>query len=324
MQEAVRVGNLLFEKGLSPEKLFRLIALACLVTMGGAMIYVASHVSQLDADLVALAHFKDLTSYSFTAIWIFVFFYAQYRWVPRFTKVRLDDRFGYAQSLGGAALLLVGALHAIMPQTSVDVPSGILFWITLLGEGVFIANVVWSYTHAGEAVPVLPVVGAAKRTPERLGDESAKNLGWPKSPVKLFGVGAGFFAAGGVLSLILNFPAFKFPVPWSGQLYFMPIGLLWLAAAVPFAIFAMVYKFLIDSYELPFEESMNRIHFVVTVIAVLDMVRVFGAWQQAMVSKLAAFFFGPEFAWLYVLFGFSVLVFAISAFRSYYRKTTRA
>jgi hypothetical protein len=172
-------------------------------------------------------------------------------------------------------------------------------------------------------VPVLPVVGAAKSVPARLGDESVKNLGWPKSPVKLFGIGAGFFGAGGIVSLVLNFPTFKFPVPWSGQLYFMPIGLLWAAAAVPFAIFALLYKILIDSYELPFEESMNRIHFTVTLIAVLDMVRVFGAWQQAMVSRLAALYFGPEFEWLYVLFGLCVLVFAINGFRSYQRKAAR-
>lgn len=312
--------DVLREKGLSAEKLFRILVLFCLVAMGGSIIYVASYAAD---GSTALAHFKDLTSYFFTAIWIFVFFYAQYRWVPHFTKVALNDRFGYAQSLGGAALLLIGALHAVVPQTSADVPSGILFWITLLGEGLFIANVVWSYTHAGEMMPVLPVVRAARRIPERLGDPSVRNLGWPKSAVKLFGIGAGFFGAGGVVSLILNFPAFKFPVPYSGQMYFMPIGLLWLAAAVPFAIFALLYKFLIDSYELPFEESMNRIHFAVTLIAVLDMVRVFAAWQQAMVSKLAAFFFGPEFAWLYVLFGFSALVFAISALRSYQRKAAR-
>jgi hypothetical protein len=311
------VGNLLSEKGLSPEKLFRIIILSCLVAMGGSIIYVASHAAVMSTTLF---RFRDLTSYFFTAIWIFVFFYAQYRWVPRLTKVALNERFGYAQSLGGATLLLVGALHAVLPQTSVDVPSGILFWITLLGEGVFIANVVWSYTHAGEAVPVLPVVGAVKPVPKRLGDEGVKNLGWPKSPVKLFGIGAGFFCAGGIVSLVLNFPAFKFPVPWSGQLYFMPIGLLWLAAAVPFAIFAMLYKLLIDSYGLPFEESMNRIHFAVTIIAVLDMVRVFSAWQQGMSSKWYATFFAPEYGWLCVLFGMGALVFAINAFRSYQRK----
>jgi hypothetical protein len=315
------VGDLLFEKGLSPEKLLRIIVLFCLVAMGGSIIYIASHAADMST---TLARFKDLASYSFTAIWIFAFFYAQYRVVPRFTKIALNERFGYAQSLGGAALLLVGALHAVLPQTSADVPSGILFWITLVGEGVFIANVVWSYTHAGEAVPVIAVVGATKPTPTRLGDESAKNLGWPKSPVKLFGIGAGFFAAGGVVSLVLNFPAFKFPVPWSGQLYFMPIGLLWLSAAVPFAIFAMLYKVLIDSYELPFEESMNRIHFAVTIIAVLDMVRVFSAWQQGLSSKWYASFFAPEYGWLCVLFGMGALVFAINAFRSYQRKAARA
>jgi hypothetical protein len=296
------------------------MVLACLVAMGGSIIYIASHASDMSTTLF---RFRDLTSYFFTAIWVFVFFYAQYRVVPRFTKVALNDRFGYAQSLGGAALLLIGALYAVLSSTTVDVPSGILFWITLLGEGVFIANVVWSYTHAGEAVPVLPVAGVPKKPAIRLGDEGVKNLGWPKSAVKLFGIGAGFFAGGGIVSLILNFPAFKFPVPWSGQLYFMPIGLLWLAAAVPFGIFAMLYKLLIDSYDLPFEESMNRIHFAVTIIAVLDMVRVFGAWQQAMVSQLAAFYFGPEFEWLYVLFGLTTLVFAINAFRSYQRKAAR-
>ena len=314
------MADLLFEKRLSPEKLFRIIILFCLAAMGGSMIYVARHVSDMSETLV---HFRDLTSYFFTAIWIFVFFYGQYRFLPRVTKIGLNDRIGYAHSLGGAALLLVGALHAVLPQTSTDVPSAMLFWITLLGEGVFIANVVWSYTHAGEAVPALPVVETAKRTPQRLGDEGVKNMGWPKSPVKVFGTGAGFFAAGGLVSLILNFPAFRFAVPVSGKMYFMPICLLWMVAAAPFAVFAMLYRFLMDSYELVFEESMNRIHFIVTLIAVLDMVRVFAAWQQAMVSKWAMFFFGPEFFWLYVLFGFSALVFGISAYRSYYRKTAR-
>lgn len=314
--------DLLREKGLSPEKLFRIIVLACLVAMGLAMIYLVSHVRP-DASQDALVRAKDLASYFFTALWIFVFFYLQYRFVPRVTKVALNDRLGYAQSLGGAALLLVGALHGVLPQTSADVPSGILFWVTLLGEGVFIVNVVWSYTHAGEAVPVLPVVGAKPRTAQDLGDENVKNLGWPKSPAKLFGIGAGFFAAGGVLSLIFNFPAFKFPIPWSGEMHFLPIGLLWLACAAPFAIFAILYASLADSYELPFEDSMNRIHFAVTIIAVLNMVRVFAAWQQAMVSKWAAFFFGPQFEWMYVLFGVSAVVFVINALRSYQRKAAR-
>ena len=313
----------LFEKGFSPEKLFRIIVLVCLVTMGCSMIYVASHVSQLGWPPESLEKFKNLTSYFFTAVWIFVFFYVQYRFVPRFTKLPLDDRFGYAQSLGGAALLLVGALHALMPQTSMDVPSGILFWLTLLGEGVFIANVVWSYTHAGAKPPVLLVVGVTKPVAAKLGDASVKNLGWPKSPVKLFAIGAGFFAGGGLVSVVLNFPSFKFPVPWSGELHFLPFGLLWLAGAVPFAIYAMLYQILTDSYGLVFEDSMTRVHFFVTLVPVFVLVRFFGDWQQAMVSKTWALFFTPQFGWLYLLLFMTALVFAISAIRSYLRLPSR-
>jgi len=317
------VAHDFIEKHISPEKTFRIVALGCLVATGFAMIYVASHVSQLGADPVSLTRSKDLASYFFTAIWIFVFFYVQYRFLPQLTKVPLDDRFGYAQSLGGAGVMLVGALHALLPQTLMDVPSGILFWLTLLGEGVFIANVVWSYTHAGVKPPVVPRTGITKPVAPKLGDTSVKNLGWPKSPVRLFGIGAGFFAAGGIASLVTNFPSFKFPVPWSGEMHFLPFGLLWFAAAVPFAIFAMLYQVFIDSYGLVFEDSMSRLHFGVTIIAVLVMVRFFGDWQQSMVSKTWAFFFAPQFGWLYLLLLMSLLVFAISAIRSYLRLPSR-
>jgi hypothetical protein len=317
------VAQDLFDKKLSPEIIFRIVALACLVAMAFALIYVGSHASQLDADPVRLTRSKDLAAYFFIAIWIFVFFYLQYRFVPRLTKVPLDDRFGYAQSLGGAGLLFVGALHALMPQTSMDVPSGVLFWLTLLGEGVFIANVVWSYTHAGAKPPVVPRVSVTKPVASKLGDTSVKNLGWPKSPVKLFAIGAGFFAVGGLASLVTNFPSFKFPVPWSGEMHFLPFGVLWFAAAVPFAIFAMLYQVLIDSYGLVFEDSMNRIHFWVTIIAVFVMVRAFTDWQQSMISKTWAFFFPPQYEWLYLLLFLSLMVFVLSAYRSFRRLPSR-
>jgi hypothetical protein len=109
-----------------------------------------------------------------------------------------------------------------------------------------------------------------------------------------------------------------------GQVHFLPYGCLWLAAAAPFGMFAMLYKFLMDAQDLAFEDSLNRIHFVLTIIAVIDLVRVFGAWQQTLVSKMAALYFGPEFEWLIVLFGLSGVVFAINAYRSYRRNIIRA
>jgi len=164
-----------------------------------------------------------------------------------------------------------------------------------------------------------------KKAAERVPDDSAKNMGWPKSPAKLFGIGVAVFGAGGIVSLILDVPSFKIPVPWSGELHFLPYGLLWLGAAAPFAIFALLYKFLMDTQNLVFEDSLNRIHFVTTIIAVLDMVRVFMAWQQWMGTKFATFYFrDTEIQWLAVLFGLSAVVFVINAVRSYRRNTIRA
>ena len=303
-----------------PEKLFRALMLACLAGWGIAIIYVASHVGPLYEPPV---HTRDLASYLFSALLLFLFFYAQYRVVPRVLKRALDTRLGLWHAGGSAVLLLIGALTALLPQGQTDVPSMLLFWMLLLGEGLFLANVVWSYVKNEPVVPVLPAVGVVRQTPVPVRNDSAKNMGWPKSPVKLFGIGAGFFAAGGVVSLLLNVPAYQIPVPISGQLHFMPFGLMWMAAALPFVIFALLYKFLVDAQRLQFEDSMNRIHFVTTIIAVIDLVRVFMGWQQALVSKMWAMYFGPEFGWLAVLFGLSAVVFAINALRGYNRSSAR-
>lgn len=310
----------LWEQQSFPEKLFRFIVLICIVGWGISIIYVVSHAGSMED---AYVRARDLAGYCFAAIWIFAFFYAQYRVVPRFIHRDLDRRVGLWHAGGSLAVLIIGALNALFPQGNSDVPSGVLFWLTLLGEGVFIGNVIWSYVNGEREVPFLPVVPSAKTTPERVADHSSKNMGWPKSPAKLFGIGAAFFGAGGLISVILNVPAYPIPVPAFGQMHFLPYGCLWLAAAVPFVIFAMLYKYLMDAHRIVFEESLNRIHFVVTIIAVFDLVRVFMAWEQALVSKMLALYFGPEIQWLVVLFGFSAVVFAINAYRSYRRTAAR-
>jgi hypothetical protein len=303
-----------------PEKLFRLIVLGCIVGWGLSAIYMVSHVGSMED---AYVRARDLAWYFFAAIWIFVFFYAQYRLVSRFLHRNLDRRVGLWHAGGSLALLIVGALNALLPQTNADVPSGVLFWITLLGEAAFIGNVIWSYVQGEPKVPLLPIVPTAKTTPERVRDDSPKNMGWPKTPENLFGIGAAVFAAGGLVSLILNMPSSKVGVPWSGQLHFLPMGLLWMAVAAPFALFAMLYKYLMDAHGLVFEESMNRIHFVVTIIAVLDLVRVFMVWAAWTGTKFAEFYFGNEFQWVAVLFGLSAVVFSINAYRSYRRTAAR-
>jgi hypothetical protein len=311
----------LWEQNNFPEKLFRLSILICVVGWGLSAIYVVNHAGSMED---ATARTRDLASYLFTAIWIFVFFHAQYRVVPRFIHRDLDRRVGLWHAGGSLALLLVGAVQVVIPATKSDVPSSLLFWITLLGEGVFLGNVIWSYVNGERGVPLLPVAPSAKTTPEHVPDASPKNMGWPKSPAKLFGIGTAFFAAGAIVSLILNVPSYPVPVPWLGQMHFLPFGLLWLVAAVPFGIFALLYKYLMDAHDLVFDGSLERIQFSVTMVAVFDMVRVLMAWEQALVSKTAALYFGNEFIQLVVLFALSVVVFGINAYRSYRRTALRA
>jgi len=152
-----------------PEKLFRIIALLCLVGCGGSAIYVTSHVGSMEDGYVRA---RDLASYFFTAIWIFVFFYAQYRVVPRFLHRDLERRIGLWHAGGSLAVLLFGAMYVALLETKSDLPSSLLFWIALLGEGVFIGNVIWSYVSGEREVPLLPVVPSAKTTPERAADNS--------------------------------------------------------------------------------------------------------------------------------------------------------
>jgi hypothetical protein len=296
-----------------PEKLFRFIVLMCIMGIGGSVIYALNQVDSTDEARICA---RDLASYFFTAFWIFVFFLAQYRLVPRFIHRDLDRRVGLWHAGGSLALLIFGALQVILPQTRSDLPGSVLFWITLLGEAAFIGNVMWSYVSGEREVPILPVVPSAKATPEHVRDASPKNMGWPKSPAKLFGIGAGFFAGGGIVSVILNVPSFLIPFPISGQMHFLPYGVLWLVAAVPFGVFALLYKYLMDAQKIVFEESLNRLHFIVTIIAVFDMVRVFMAWEQKLVSKMLELYFGPEFEWLTGLFVLSIIVFIINIFKS--------
>jgi len=312
------VDQPIWEQQNFPEKLFRFLVLICLVGCGGSAIYVFSHAGSMED---AIFRARDLASYSFTAIWIFVFFYAQYRVVPRFLHRDLDRRIGLAHAGGSFLLLTFGALNVLLPQVKSDLPSSVLFWMTLLGETVFIGNAIWSYVSGERTLPVLPVVPSAKRTPEHVPDPRPKNLGWPKSPAKLFGIGAGFFAGAGLISILFGVPSFPIPLPIGGQMDFMPYGALWLAAAVPFGIFALLYWYLSSAQRIVFEESLNRAHFLVTIVATFDLVRVFMAWEETLVSKTAAMYFGPEFQWLTAFYLVSAAVFAVSVYRSSQRKS---
>ena len=151
--------------------------------------------------------------------------------------------------------------------------------------------------------------------PPRLLEPTRKDsdFGWPKSPVKLFGIAGIFFGTIGILSTTLGLPSFKVPLPWGTHLHFIPIGWLWLGAATPFAIFTLLYKILVWRGGPNVQESLTRLHFAVTIIAVLGLSRLHVPWQQAMAEE-----------WLLALLGASTVIFVINAIRTFWRSPLRS
>lgn len=115
--------HMLLQQRLSPENALRFVSLCCFVAAGLSVIFLASHVGARSRIFVGI---QDLVSYFFEGLGIFVFFYVQYRLVPRFTKRTLNERLGYWQALGGLVLLLIGTLPDLILRKFWALPSFML------------------------------------------------------------------------------------------------------------------------------------------------------------------------------------------------------
>jgi heme/copper-type cytochrome/quinol oxidase subunit 1 len=272
-------------KLLSPEKILRGTVILCLICMGAGMIAVAQNPGSFSP---SLPRNKDLVSYFSLSLFLFAFYYVQYLGLPRFTRRSLNATVGNVQAVGSLALLLFGALRLWHPWVDVDAElsaSGFFekFWMTMavLGETVFVMNVVWSYLN-GEEIP------AGKPAPQAIKQHYWKTatLGWPKSPLRQFGIPAVFFLLGGVISLVFGLPAIKMPVPLFGKMVPVAFGFLWLTAALPFGLFAGGYALLLEKYGDNFDERATRIHFILTFVGVFDSIRISISWQMFNVSRM--------------------------------------
>lgn len=293
----------------------RIIAICCLVASGSSAIFIAGHVG---SRTVKFAQAHDLLQYSTTAFFIFALFYVEERLLRQFMSRPLDVRLAYWQYCGSLACTLAGAWNIVAPFGLTDF-SGRMLWATaMVGEAVLVLNLVRSYSQDEDAAAPAPQLS-------RIAARSAgDDFGWPKSPAKLFAIGAGVLAGGGVLSMVFNFPAMKLPVPFAGQVHLLPFGCLWIVTATPFMIYARLYKRLTDTYRIEFDQSLNRVHFLVTIVAVVILIKDFAAWQQTLVSQMAALYASPDLQWLAAPFILSVIVFMLNVYRSFPPAAKRA
>jgi hypothetical protein len=290
-------------KTLSPEKTLRIIIIVCLASMGAAMIVVAS---QPGDHSPAMERSRELVGYFFLGMALLGLFYLQYGAASRYLKVELNVALGYLQALGSFLFLLIGAIGLLTHREAVNLQiesgfhsNGYLTSIAILGEAVFLGNIVWTYLRqprylarpladisapAHSAPPaIVPPKPALAQTPG-----SIWLWGWPRSPVYLFGITAAFLFCAGLLMILFNAPSLKLVLPWPGPPRLVSFGLYLWIGALPFALFASLYWICGGRYGMAFNEKLNRFHFWVAIIGLIDSVRLAISWVMSHLSRLAA------------------------------------
>lgn len=298
----------------SPEKLLRFIVLFCLVALGVVFITTAHRVAaSIGPDV---SRNQDVATYFMISLALFGLFYAEYWGVQQLTKRRLNPVIGNIQVAGSFLLLLYGAAGVLHPWSTENPELFISDFLTripvsigIFGEAAFIANVIWSHFYPQPIVSGAPEVRRA----------DAASWGWPQSPMKLFGIAAAFLAAGGVLSLLLDFPFWRFSFLVFGKVHLVPMGVVWIVMAVPFAFFAALYWWVAGEWKLRFEESTNRIHLVATLVAALDMFRIAMSWAMSTASTMKNPYLQNEFREVWILLGIALAIFGVNIFQSYRR-----
>jgi len=275
-----------------PKRLLHYVCFFCLVSWGLSATVVASHVGSTAA---WFEWTRQIAMLSFFGLLVFGFFYAQYAVVERATGRRLNEKLAQLQVAGGAAVLLAAYVVYLAALISNDLQfgaaalgDGALTYIAILGEGVFIANVIVTYALEKGAPaekqvipisrPAAPVATTAlpdaARTKAR---EIAAKFDWSASPTAIFGIAAAFFLLAGIF-LIVKAPA-RMPLMKDGALTYVSSGYLWLPLALPFTVFAVVYWLIEIFTARTFDRSATRLHFVCTILAVLDAIRIYWSWS---------------------------------------------
>jgi len=271
-----------------PKKLLHYVCFFCLVSWGLSATVLASHAGSMAA---WFEWTRQIAMLSFFGLLIFGFFYVQYAAVERVAGRQLQEKLALLQVAGGATLLLVAYIVYVAAMVSNDAQFGpaafgdhALMYIAVLGEGVFIANVVVTYALANGSAPaprqVIPIARPAAPVPARSGTKvqaMAAKFDWSSSPTAIFGIAAAFFVLAGIFFIVIS-PA-RMPLMKDGALTYVPAGYLWLPLALPFAAFALIYWLVEIFTGRTFYRSATRLHFACTILAVIDAIRIYTSWS---------------------------------------------
>ena len=311
----------------SPKGVLRAAVILCLIGCGASAIYETSHVGP---GFNRLGTTHDSAIFFFLALWLFALFYGEYRAAESLGKRELNTALGQVQAVGCLVILIYG-IWAVFHAHGTDanaIPVGIpatyrtqetaastvrgesdyraLIVMLVFGHVAFLGNVIWSQIR-GDRVFTKTSADSKK---------GAIKLGWPSSPAAIFGVAAAFFAVMGIVFVKTSILSNRLPMVQDGQTVHVLAGYFVLWVAAPFATFALIYAGVELLARRSFQEFATRIHFVCTLFAVLDVVRIYESWaattgnmQRTVVTPYS---FGGAIAFL----GLASVAFAWNLFTS--------
>ena len=257
----------------SPKTILRISTLFCLFV--AVLTVLVARVTQGVA--------RDLASFLIIPVLLFGLFYFEYAIVEAMVKRELDFRFGYLQAFGSWAITLFATLAILFAKLAGNPPpelqENVLLLMGVFGEIVFVANVVWTYLgEAGRSQQRTAFTGQTSRTPAK---KATRSSGWPQSPAKVFGIASAFFLVVGGILVVVRPLGSRLPVPWNGHVSQVAAGYLWISTAAPFVIFALVYWGIEWRWGRVFEIAATRIHFICTVLAVIEGLREYVSWASS-------------------------------------------
>jgi hypothetical protein len=275
-----------------PKKLLHYVCFFCLIVWGGSATVLASHVGSIAPWFEST---RQLALLSFFGMLTFGFFYIEFVAVERVVGGELNQKLGRLQVVGSAALFLGGVVVDVAALISNDpqfvgngLGDSILLLICVLGEGVFLVNIVVTFVLGRDAESgartVIPIsrpapqaTGAPARSPIVAAQKAVSRLDWSSSPALIFGIAAVFFILAGIF-LIAKSPA-RMPMMKDGSLTYVWAGYLWLPLAVPFAVFAVAYWLIEIFTGWTFDRQATRMNFLCTVLAAIESIRIYWSWS---------------------------------------------
>jgi len=238
---------------------------------------------------------RELSGFFIVPFLAFGLFFVEYNVVQGVATVRLNFSLGYVQWLGCVAIVLWGVVRILSARWNGDpqppaISESVLVLLGVFGHLAFLTNIFWSYFE--QDVPKMrpPANRAAAVSQPAIQQRRIDTLkppnfsGWPRSPVILFGVTAAFFAGMAIYFSAVGALAPRLPLPWHGHVSQVRAGYLWMLTALPFGVFSLVYWGIERGAGRIFDVSTTRVHFVCTLLAVVETIRVYINWASSLIN----------------------------------------